>query len=89
MLINTENIVSITEANRSFTKVAKMAREKNEPVIVMKNNKPDLVIMDYELYKDCKIHLSKKAPMKVAEEIMDEYSDVFEELAKEQRQGCH
>ena len=43
MLINTRNMVSITEANQNFTRVAKMA-ETNGAIYVLKNNKPILKI---------------------------------------------
>ena len=82
MIINDENIISITEANRNFTKIAKKAKNTKEPIIVMKNNKPDLVIMDYETFKQTQKVLTKSAATKLANEIMDEYSDVFKELAK-------
>ena len=43
MLIDTKNMVSITEANQNFTRVAKMA-EVNGAIYVLKNNKPILKI---------------------------------------------
>lgn len=43
MLIDTKNMVSITEANQNFSRVAKMA-EENGVVYIMKNNKPLLQI---------------------------------------------
>jgi len=43
MMINTKNMVSITEANQNFSRVARMA-EENGTVYVLKNNKPVLRI---------------------------------------------
>lgn len=39
MLINDNKLVSITEINRNFSKIAKSTKESGEPVIIMKNNK--------------------------------------------------
>lgn len=50
MLINPEQIVSISEANQNFSKVAKMVDEKKQ-VVIMKNNKPKYVMMDFEEYR--------------------------------------
>ena len=37
MNVNTENLVSITEANQNFSRVARMVDEKG-PVVILKNN---------------------------------------------------
>lgn len=50
MLINPEQIVSISEVNQNFSKVAKMVDEKKQ-VVIMKNNKPKYVMMDFEEYR--------------------------------------
>jgi antitoxin Phd len=50
VLINPEQIVSISEANQNFSKVAKMVDEKKQ-VVIMKNNKPKYVMMDFEEYR--------------------------------------
>lgn len=47
MLINDNKLVSITEVNRNFSKIAKSTKESNEPVISMKNDKPDIVLINY------------------------------------------
>ena len=39
MNINTKNLVSITEANQNFSKVARLVDE-NGSVIILKNNVP-------------------------------------------------
>ena len=39
MTVNTKNLVSITEANQNFSKVARMVDE-NGTVIILKNNVP-------------------------------------------------
>lgn len=51
VLINDNKLVSITEINRNFSKIARTTKESNEPVIIMKNNKPDLVLINYDVFK--------------------------------------
>lgn len=46
MKVNTDNLVSITEANQNFSRVARMVDEKG-PVIIMKNNSPRYVLMEF------------------------------------------
>ena len=46
MKIDLNNLVSITEANQNFSKVARMVDEKGAAVI-LKNNAPRYVIIDY------------------------------------------
>ena len=43
MLMDSNTMVSITEANQNFSKIAKMA-EKNGAIYILKNNKPLLKI---------------------------------------------
>ncbi len=80
MNINTESIVSITEANQNFSKVAKVA-EKNGEAVIFKNNKPKFVLIDmesnsyFELSDDEKIDIA-------AARILKRFRPAFEELAK-------
>lgn len=50
MQINIDNLVSITEANQNFSKVARQVDQKGN-VIIMKNNKPKYILLDIEDYK--------------------------------------
>lgn len=47
MIINSENIISITEANQNFSKAAKIA-DKNGEAVIFKNNRPKYVLYDIE-----------------------------------------
>lgn len=47
MLIDSKQIVSMTEANQNFSKVVRQA-EENGCVVIFKNNKPKFVLMDIE-----------------------------------------
>jgi len=41
MLVNTNNLVSITEANQNFSRVARLV-EKNGAVVILKNGAPQM-----------------------------------------------
>lgn len=44
MMINTDNMVSITDVNQKFSRVARMVDE-NGAVIILKNNVPRYILM--------------------------------------------
>lgn len=46
MTINTNTIVSITEANQNFSRVARIVDE-NGSAIILKNNVPRYIIMEF------------------------------------------
>jgi len=50
MNINIENLVSISEANQNFLRVARLVDEKGMAVI-LKNNAPRYVLLDYSLFR--------------------------------------
>lgn len=80
MTINTNQIVTMTEANQNFSKVVKIA-DKNGSAVVFKNNKPKYMIVNieenpiFELSDDEKIDVASKR-------ILEKYLEAFKELAK-------
>ena len=48
MLVNTKNLIAITEANQNFSKVARMVDE-NGSVLILKNNVPRYLIVEFSL----------------------------------------
>lgn len=46
MNINTNNLVSITEANQNFSKVARLVDESGA-VVILKNNVPRYLVMEF------------------------------------------
>ena len=46
MMVNTDNLISITEANQNFSKVARMVEEKGSAVI-LKNNVPRYIVIEF------------------------------------------
>ena len=80
MNINTEQIVSISEANQNFSKVARMVDKKGE-VFIFKNNKPKYRLVDIEQESTIEMSDDEKIDF-VAARILSKYRAAFEELAK-------
>ena len=80
MQVNVKNLVSMTEANQNFSKVAKMVDE-NGTAVILKNNKPRYVVVEYG-----KLSEQETADMytveNVAQRIIEKHASAFEELAK-------
>ena len=80
MNININQIVSISEANRNFSHVAKMA-EKHGELYIFKNNKPKYKLVDLEADTEIEMTDDEKIDF-VAARILKLYRPAFEELAK-------
>ena len=51
MKVSTQNMVSITEANQNFSRIARMVDEQG-PVVVLKNNKPKYLIIELSYFEN-------------------------------------
>lgn len=83
MMINTDSIVAMTEANQNFSKVVRLVDESGMAVI-LKNNKPKYILVDFEEYEDIQ-RLKKEREnkiLKTADKIIDDNLEAFMELAK-------
>ena len=80
MKIDTSAIVTATEANQNFSKVAKTAERKGH-VVVFKNNRPKLLVIDLDTEPQIEMTEDEKIQF-VAERILREHRAAFEELAK-------
>ena len=80
MTIDTNNIVSATEANQNFSKVAKLAEKKGH-IVVFKNNRPKLLVIDLETEPQIEMTEDEKFDF-VASRILRDHRAAFEELAK-------
>ena len=79
-MIDTNAIVTATEANQNFSKVAKTAERKGH-VVVFKNNRPKLLVIDLDTEPQIEMTEDEKIQF-VAERILREHRAAFEELAK-------
>ena len=80
MNITIENLVSISEANQNFSKVARLVDEKGTAVI-LKNNVPRYVLLDYSLLHQDTIAEDASVD-EAASRILSKHIRAFEELAK-------
>ena len=80
MNINTSQIVSISEANQNFYRVARAA-DRLGTVVIVKNTKPKYKLVDIE--QDTEIQMTDDEKIDfVAARVLKEYRRAFEELAK-------
>ncbi|MBM0046190.1 type II toxin-antitoxin system Phd/YefM family antitoxin [Anaerococcus sp. DFU013_CI05] len=70
MKIDTKTMVSITEANQNFSKVARLVDEMGSAVI-MKNNAPKYVLIEYEENDDLATDDLSEADDELLKEISD------------------
>ncbi|HWQ70819.1 MAG TPA: type II toxin-antitoxin system Phd/YefM family antitoxin [Desulfitobacteriaceae bacterium] len=80
MKIDSNNIVSITEANQNFSKVARLV-DKNGEVVIFKNNKPKYRMVDVDSDSDIELTDDEKIDI-IAARILKRYKPVFMALAK-------
>jgi antitoxin Phd len=80
MIINTKDLISLTEANQNFSKVVRKVDEKGS-VIIMKNNNPSYVVIDFKELE--RIQASNKDKIEtLATRILNDNLEAFRELAK-------
>ena len=83
MMIDTNLIVPMTDANQNFSKVTRIVDEDGMAVI-MKNNKPRYIVVDFEEYEKIStaMQMRKQRIDAVAESVIDANMEAFLELAK-------
>mgnify|MGYP002147429162 CR=1 FL=1 len=80
MQINTKNLVSISEANQNFSKVARLVDE-NGAAIILKNNTPRYVLIEFSQFQNEEI-IGDEEVETIAKRILSRHQAAFEELAK-------
>ena len=80
MQIDTNAIVSVTEANQNFSRVTRIA-EKNGQAVIFKNDRPKYIVIDIENSPVLELTDEEKIDI-VAARIMKRFKPAFEELAK-------
>lgn len=82
MMISTDKIVTITEANQNFTKVAKAAH-LNGDAVIFKRNKPAYLLIDVQKMGEGFLKAYEQLKLQyLAEAAIEEYHEAFKELAK-------
>lgn len=80
MMINTEMLVPMTDANQNFSKVVRLVDEQGA-VVILKNNKPRYAVIDFSEY-DSFQEYRKNMIEKTADQLIEENLEAFQELAK-------
>ena len=80
MMVNTNNLVSLTEANRNFSRVARLVDERGF-VVILKNNAPRYLVIDFS-----KVEAVQEADdediMTISSRLVEKNREAYEVLAK-------
>lgn len=80
MKINTGSLVSITEANQNFSRVARLVDETGA-VVILKNNVPRYLVVDFQQAEE-EGHASDEDVRAVSRRLIKQNHGAYEELAK-------
>lgn len=80
MKVNTDTLVSITEANQNFSKVARLVDE-NGSAVILKNNIPRYLIVDFSRAEEEKT-ANDDDVMSISKRLIDKNREAYEVLAK-------
>ena len=80
MLIDTNSIVSMTDANQNFSKVAKIV-DKNGSAIILKNNVPKYIILEYKQIEE-ESQVTDDEIISVSKRFIAKNKEAYEVLAK-------
>ena len=80
MTINTNTMVSITEANQNFSKVARLVDEHGTAVI-LKNNVPRYLVIDFSKAEE-DIVASNEDVLSISKRLIEQNRKAYEALAK-------
>lgn len=80
MTIDTNTLVSITEANQNFSKVARLVDEKGS-AIILKNNVPRYLVIDFSKAEEI-TEADDDDVMAISQKLLEENKEAYEVLAK-------
>ena len=80
MTVDTKNLVSITEANQNFSRVARLVDE-NGAVIILKNNVPRYVVLEFSQAEQEQMATDEDI-LTVSRRLIAKNRRAYEELAK-------
>ena len=79
MVINTDNLVSITEANQNFSRVARLVDE-NGAAVILKNNTPRYVLIEFSQLES--EQQASEDVLAISRRLMAKNKEAYEVLAK-------
>lgn len=80
MTVNTKNLVSITEANQNFSRVARLVDE-NGAAVILKNNVPRYVLVEFSQAEQEQLAEDEDI-LAVSQQLIAKNRHAYEELAK-------
>lgn len=80
MTIDTNTLVSITEANQNFSKVARLVDEHGTAVI-LKNNVPRYLVIDFSKAEK-ESTVSDEDVLSISKQLIEQNREAYEVLAK-------
>ncbi len=80
MLVNTKDLISLTEANQNFSKVARTVDKKGS-VIILKNNTPHYIVIDFKKLEQLGISVNESIES-LASRILKDNLEAFKKLAE-------
>ena len=80
MTVNTKNLVSITEANQNFSRVARLVDE-NGAAVILRNNVPRYVLVEFSQAEQEQIAEDEDI-LAVSKRLIAKNRTAYEELAK-------
>ena len=79
-MINTDNLISITDANQNFSRVARMVDEKGA-AIILKNNVPRYILMEFDQLEE-EQQAGDEDIREISRRLMAKNKHAYEVLAK-------
>ena len=79
-MVNTDSLISITEANQNFSKVARMVDEKGAAVI-LKNNVPRYIVIEFSLAEQMQ-EASDEDVMSISKRLIEQNREAYKVLAQ-------
>lgn len=80
MTINTNTMVSITEANQNFSKVARLVDEHGT-VVILKNNVPRYLVIDFSKADNDAV-ASNEDVLSISKRLIEKNKEAYEVLAE-------
>lgn len=80
MTVNTNTLVSITEANQNFSKVARLV-DQNGSAVILKNNVPRYIVLEFSEVE--KVQLAADEDIAdISQRLIAKNLEAYKELAK-------
>lgn len=83
MMVDTKQMIAMTDANQNFSKVVRMV-DSDGMAVILKNNQPRYVVVDFSEYEAiaASLQMRKSKINAAAEAVLEENMTAFLELAK-------